>query len=258
MKERTVMRNSIWALTIVAALVLPMAASTKKSTPWDQRSERLVREDLAKKDVYRNVSVSVEDGIATLQGEVDLLIHKFEAERRAKRVDRIAGVRNEIRVVPPEPISDLKLAETVAEKLRYDRIGFGITFNALTVSVKDGFVTVGGKVRDFADRDSALAIVESTRGVTGMLDNIDVAPASNFDDDLRIRLARAIYGHSALQKYALDPQKPIRIVVESGNVEIHGVVNTEAEKQIALIQARSVPGSFNVTDKLLVAGQVIQ
>ena len=55
--------------------------------------------------------------------------------------------------------------QKLADKLAYDRIGFGITFNALTLKVENGVTTIGGDVRDYASRDSALAIVENTVGV---------------------------------------------------------------------------------------------
>jgi hyperosmotically inducible protein len=89
--------------------------------------------------------------------------------------------------------------------------------------------------------------------VKDVVDEIGVAPASIFDDNLRIRLARAIYGNSNLQKYALDPQAPIRIVVEYGNVELAGVVLTDLDRQMAFAQANSVPGVFSVTNHLAVA-----
>jgi len=119
--------------------------------------------------------------------------------------------------------------------------------------VADGAVTVGGKVRDYPDRDSAIAIIETTPGVKDVIDEIDVAPLSGVDDELRVRLARTIYGHSSLQKYALDPQAPIRIVVENGHVELSGVVLNKADRQIAYAQARSVPGVFSVKNSLVVA-----
>ena len=73
------------------------------------------------------------------------------------------------------------------------------------------------------------------------------------DDDIRIRVARAIYGNSALSRYALDPQKPIRIVVENGHVSLYGVVDSPMDKQVAVMQAKSVPNVFSVEDHLVVA-----
>jgi hyperosmotically inducible protein len=113
-----------------------------------------------------------------------------------------------------------------------------------------------GKVRDYPDRSSAIAIVETTPGAKDVTNEIDVAPVSNFDDELRVRLARAVCGHSGFQKYALDPQGPIRIIVENGSVELAGVVLNEGDRQIAYIQANSVPGVFRVKNKLMVASDV--
>ncbi len=87
-----------------------------------------------------------------------------------------------------------------------------------------------------------------------VIDNINVLPASPMDDDLRLRLARAIYGNSVLSKYATDPQKPIRIVVDNGHVTLYGVVDSQMDKQVAEVQAKSVPNVFSVENKLMVAG----
>jgi len=87
-----------------------------------------------------------------------------------------------------------------------------------------------------------------------VVDNINVLPTSTFDDDIRLRVARAIYGNSTLSKYALDPQKPIRIVVDNGRVTLYGVVDNAMDKQIAEQQAKSVPNVLSVDDKLMVAG----
>jgi osmotically-inducible protein OsmY len=152
-------------------------------------------------------------------------------------------------------ITDAELQGMLAGKLRYDRVGYGIVFNNLTLTVNNGTVTIGGKVRDYPDRDSALAIVATAAGVKDVVDEIDVAPLSNFDDQLRVRLAHTIYGHSSLQKYSMDPQAPIRIIVENGNVELAGVVLNEGDRQIAYMQASSVPGVFSVTNSLMIASR---
>jgi osmotically-inducible protein OsmY len=73
------------------------------------------------------------------------------------------------------------------------------------------------------------------------------------DDELRLKVARAIYGHPALQKYAIDPQAPIRIVVKNGHVVLAGAVDSPMDKQIAEMQAKSVSGVFSVEDELVVA-----
>ncbi len=246
------------AIVLMAGLSLSAMAQTSTEQPrhtrYDQETQKQVTQDLQKKDGLRGITADVEEGIVTLSGEVNLYIEKVNAEKRVRKIKNVDGVRNHIEVEGAE-ISDADLRETLANKLRYDRVGYGIVFNSLTVAVEDGMVTVGGKVRDYPDRDSAIAIVATTPGVTDVVDEIEVAPLSTFDDNLRVRLARAIYGHISLQKYALDPQGPIRIVVENGNVELAGVVLNAGDRQVAYMQASSVPGVFSVRNNLMVAAK---
>ena len=56
----------------------------------------------------------------------------------------------------------------------------------------------------------------------------------------------------------LDPAKPIRISVQSGNVELYGVVDSQSDKDTAYIRANSVPGVFSVKNYLQVAGQPVE
>jgi hyperosmotically inducible protein len=81
-----------------------------------------------------------------------------------------------------------------------------------------------------------------------------VLPLSPNDDRLRLALFHAIYGHSALNRYAIQAVPPIHIIVKNGNVTLEGVVATQMDKQIAEMQAKSVPGVFTVTNNLRVEG----
>ncbi|PYX85089.1 MAG: transport-associated protein [Acidobacteria bacterium] len=167
-------------------------------------------------------------------------------------------MRDFIAVQPIVPVSDQELQETIANRLRYDRIGYGIMFNNFEIGVKDGVVTITGDARTYPDKASALAIVEDTPGVRDVKDEINVLPLSQFDDELRVRTAMAIYRDPALQKYSLDPQAPIRIVIENGNVKLYGVVDSPMDKQIAEMRAREVPGVFSVENHLMVADEHTQ
>jgi osmotically-inducible protein OsmY len=262
MTRRKTMMRMIWRrlafAVILAGVALPAMAQARnqqKHSARDQQVEKIATAELREKEKFRGISASAEDGIVTLSGTVELFIEKESAEKRVRKVKNVDGVRNHIQIAGKE-VSDAELRETLANKLRYDRVAYGIVFNNLTVGVENGAVTIGGKVRDYPDRSSAIAIVETTPGVKDVTDEIDVAPVSNFDDELRVRLARAIYGHSGLQKYALDPQAPIRIIVENGNVELAGVVLNKGDGQIAYFHASSVPGVFSVRNKLMVASEV--
>lgn len=226
--------------------------STSASTA-DVSVSAEVQKMLADHPSFSAVRASVEDSIVTLQGSVESYQNKVRLHDKVKGLKGVEGVRNQVRVNAP-PVADDQLAETLARELRYDRVGQGNVFNNLTLNVHDGRVMVGGNVRSDVDRDSALSIVANTKGVTGMTQNIQVAPVSIFDDQLRRRLVRAIYGSPTLQRYALDPEAPIRIVVQNGHATLYGVVDSRMDRQIADLQARSVPGLFSVDDKIVVAG----
>jgi hyperosmotically inducible protein len=131
----------------------------------------------------------------------------------------------------------------------------GNTFNNFSVDVKNGVVTLGGNARTESDKASALAIIENTPGVKDVIDNVEVAPASGMDDQLRVQVARAVYGEPGLQKYAMDPQHPIRIIVQNGKVTLEGVVLNEMDKNVAGMRASQVPGSFAVKNNLVAANQ---
>jgi len=79
-----------------------------------------------------------------------------------------------------------------------------------------------------------------------------VLPTSPMDDRLRRRLFRAIYGYPGLQKYELGVQKPIRIIVKNGHVSLEGVVDSEADKNLAGLRANTISGTFSVTNNLQV------
>jgi hyperosmotically inducible periplasmic protein len=252
------MKKTVSITLLLAGLALPALAIDQNHARQNQQDDKvkvLVTEQLQKQEKFRSITAQVDDGIVTITGEVPLYIDKQNAEKRVRKVKNVDGVRNHLQIGGPV-VADSEVQENLANKLRYDRIGYGIVFNNLAVGVNNGAVTITGNVRDYPDRDSAIAIVSTTAGVKDVVDEINVAPASFFDDGLRIRLARAIYGDSTLQKYALDPQAPIRIVVENGNVELAGVVLTDLDRQIAYSKANQVPGVFSVTNNLAVANHI--
>lgn len=257
MKLTGKIRNIFAVLLFVGAtLSTPMiavAAAAPSSAQAQDDPAAAVKSRLNKKQ-YRNVRVTMSNGIATLTGTVDLYIHKADAQKIALQTKGVSAVRNEIKVTGPA-ISDAELQKKLTSKLTYDQIGFGHVFDAISANVQNGVVTLGGHVHDYINRNSALALVATTPGVQDLIDNIEVDPVSPMDDQIRIATARAVYGFATLNKYAIDPAKPIRISVQNGHVELYGVVDSQADKDAAYIQANGVPGVFSVTNHLQVAGQ---
>jgi osmotically-inducible protein OsmY len=153
---------------------------------------------------YHNVKVSVDQGIATLTGSVDLYEYKADAEKRVRKAKGITAVRNLIDVAGPI-VSDKDLQSKLAEDLAYDRVGWGdAAFNAITVGVNHSVVTLGGHARTDVDKDSALALVATTHGVKDVVDDIEVDPVSIMDDGIRREVARAIYGYSLREQGKIE------------------------------------------------------
>ena len=80
-------------------------------------------------------------------------------------------------------------------------------------------------------------------------DDISVLPVSQFDEELRYRIARSIYGNSNFWNYAMMPNPPIHIVVEHGRVTLTGVVGTDVDRMLARSLATQF-GALSVTNAL--------
>src|ERR1700745_1447350 len=125
-------------------------------------------------------------------------------------------------------------------------------FDNLAYKVDGSTVTLMGQVTRPSLKSDAERVVKGIEGVEKVDNQIEVLPPSSMDDQLRRRLYRAIYGFPSLQRYSLGVQQPIRIIVKSGRVTLEGVVDSEADKNTAGIRAKSVPGTFTVTNNLQV------
>jgi len=241
--------TAVLFLAICASFLSATAAAQRTAAKYDQQILQDVDKYIQSKKEFHTVKVSVEDQIVTLEGTVNLYIDRESLEKKVKKMKNVDGIRNHVQIQSNVP--DDQLRQSLADRLRYYRVGYGIAFNAITLDVKDGVVTLGGTVHDYPSKDSALGVAATTPGVKDIVDNIDVAPTSIFDDELRVKLYRAIYGAPTLQRYEMDPQKPIRIVVENGHVTLYGVVDSAMDKQIAGTQASGVSGVFSVDNQLI-------
>jgi len=125
-------------------------------------------------------------------------------------------------------------------------------FDNLSYKVDGYNVTLIGQVTRPTLKSDAENVVKRIEGVEHVDNQIEVLPVSPNDDRIRRAVYRAIYGYPALQKYALGVQQPIRIIVKNGNVTLEGVVDNEADKNIANIWANGVSGVFSVKNNLQV------
>ncbi|MGA2920967.1 MAG: BON domain-containing protein [Candidatus Sulfotelmatobacter sp.] len=243
--------KAVGALLAVGLLSAMLVAQSADATRYDHQIQTKLTQKLAAKNQFHDVQSSVQDGIVTLSGTVDLYQRKLDAAKLARKTASVRDVHNLITVAGPN-LPDAQLEEQLAKKLRYVRVGYDITFDYFALNVKDGVVTVEGQDRTGVGRDEALADIRNMPGVKDVIANISLEPVSPMDDGLRLRAARAIYSDSVLSKYAIDPARPIRIIVDNGHVALYGSVDTTMDKNVAGIRANQLFDAFSVENKLVV------
>jgi hyperosmotically inducible protein len=239
------------ALFAAGLLSAVLVAQTPAAARYDNEIQTTLTQKLAAKAQFSDVKASVEDGIVTLSGTVDLYQRKLDAAKAARKAASVQGVRNLITVAGPN-LPDAQLEQKLAAKLRYVRVGYDNTFDYFALGVTNGVVTVEGQDRTGIGRDEALAEIANMPGVKDVIDKVSVEPVSQFDDGLRLRALRAIYGDSVLSKYAMDPARPIRIIVTNGHVTLYGSVDSTMDKEVAGLRANQLFGAFSVDNKLQV------
>ena len=145
---------------------------------------------------------------------------------------------------------DLQVARDVSKQvLTYPQFSI---FDAVHMQVDNGIVTLLGKVTMPYKKNDIEKRVAKVDGVTRIVDKVDVLPVSTWDDELRYRIARAIYGNANFWHYAASANPPIHVVVDHGRVTLTGVVQSEVDKMLA----RSLVtqnGVMSVTNKLQTA-----
>ena len=148
---------------------------------------------------------------------------------------------------------DRQVIEQVSQQvLRYTQYTI---FDSVSASVENGRAILTGLVTMPYKRDDIEQRVRRVDGITAIENAIAVLPVSQTDDELRFRIARAIYGNSSFWQYASMANPPIHIVVEHGRVTLEGVVNNNVEWMLARSLATTF-GSFSVTNNLRTDAEV--
>ena len=117
-------------------------------------------------------------------------------------------------------------------------------FDSVQAQVDGGVVTLTGKVTMPYKRTDIERRVAKAEGVAAVRNRIEVLPVSRFDDDLRLRIARAIYANPNFRHYGSMVNPPIHILVERGRVTLQGIVNNETDRLLA----RAIAGQFPAFD----------
>ena len=151
------------------------------------------------------------------------------------------------------PREDLQTFNDVAKQVtRYTQFTI---FDNVDASIEDGAVVLSGWVTMPYKKTDIERRVARVDGVTAVRNDIQVLPVSQFDDQLRFRIARAIYGNSSFWNYAAMANPPIRVVVNRGRVTLEGVVQSNVERMLARSLASGF-GEFDIKNNLKTDAEV--
>ncbi len=143
---------------------------------------------------------------------------------------------------------------TLENKVRHELVMLPYlnVFDDVSYRVDGGTVTLFGKVTQPVLKSDAANAVKHIEGVTRVDNQIEVLPLSPFDNQIRLRTYRAIYGFAPLQRYGLGVIPSIHIIVKNGNVTLAGAVSSETDRNLAYLRANGVSGVFSVTNQIRV------
>lgn len=249
------------ATTLVFSVLLLLGGMTTTATAQrsndrlsDEMIESLVKHRLMRADIWKanNIKIDADDGIVKLEGKVLSSAMKRRAERIAWRVDDVIRVENRLEV-EGKFRNDQEIADEIAKDLR-GHVWFDV-FDWVEGRVNNGVVTLTGAVREPWRKEEFGNIAEDVLGVREVNNQIRILPTSIYDDQLRVRVARLIYGDPRFVRYANRANPPIHIVVDNGRIMLEGAVNSQLEKQLVESIVRSETLSFEVQNNLKVDGQ---
>ena len=150
---------------------------------------------------------------------------------------------------------DLQIFHELSRQvLRYPQFTI---FDSVHAQIEDGVVTLTGKVTMPYKRNDIARRISRVNGVKEVRNELTVLPVSQFDDELRLRIARAIYGNENFWAYGSMVNPPIHIVVENGRVTLEGVVNSNVDRMLARSIASSF-GAFSITNNLKTDAEMTQ
>jgi osmotically-inducible protein OsmY len=197
---------------------------------------------------------SVINGEATLTGDVSSWAERQEAELVAMEVPGVKKVRDELQIEYPSYRSDDAIQRDVSSALQRDVY---VTSLPITATVKDGVVTLEGRVGSAYERERAENDARWVRNVKSVKNNLSVQAWENEG----VRKAAPHPSDSKLKTTVTDElyedfriRDPFEVTVDAkyGGVTLRGDVPTYDQKELAEEDARDVVGVAWVTNQLTV------
>ena len=192
-----------------------------------------------------HIGVAVDQDVVTLTGHVGSYAQKLAALSAVRRVKGVHGIADEIEVrySSDEKTSDDEIAKRAINVLSWDSV---VPVNAIQVTVRDGLVTLAGKVNWYYQKSSAERDVRRLSGVRSVVNNIEIESHAKPEN-----VKRKI--EAALKRHAEIEARDIRVTVrDDDEVLLEGKVRNWDEKFAVENAAWSARGVRNVKDQLTI------
>lgn len=215
-------------------------------------SELRLRDDILDELSYEpivdaaHIGVAVDRDVVTLTGHVGSYAQKLAAISAVRRVKGVHGIADEIEVryTSDTKASDDEIASRAFNVLSWDSV---VPSNAIQVTVRDGLVTLTGKVNWYYQKSSAERDIRGLSGVRSVVNNIEIEPHAK-PDNVKKKI------EAALKRRAEIEARDIRVTVRDDHeVLLEGKVRNCDEKFAVENAAWSASGVKNVKDRLTIA-----
>src|ERR1700730_3537744 len=218
------------------------------ATTKELRSDSSIREDVSlelkwdPKIKSNDIAVAVKDGVVTLSGFVCSFWELDAAEKAAKRVYGVRAVADDLEVKLFWQRTDPEIAR---DAIRVLESHVSIPSDQIKVTVKNGDVRLEGTVDWEYQKNLAQSAVKKLRGVTGVVNQIEVKPQVS-PSDVQEKI------EEALRRSAELDARRIRVEVDCTEVKRHDTVRSCSERQEAERAGWSAPGTTKVENHITV------
>jgi osmotically-inducible protein OsmY len=219
-----------------------MASRTQLRSDDEIRNSVLFELKWDPKITSPDIGVAVKDGVVTLSGFVSSYWEKDAAEKAAKRVYGVRGVANDLEVKLSTTRTDPEIARDAVHELESH---VSIPANNIKLTVKNGWVTLEGKVDWHYQKLLAESAVKKLRGVLGVTNQIEVKPQVT-PTDIQSKI------EEALRRSAELDARRIKVEVDGTTVKLYGNVRAWVEREEAERAAWSAPGVTKVENNITV------